>query len=353
LRSRWPVCIIALGAGVTLVLGGCSPSDREAGTAKRAATAPRLVYMDATKVPALGPAGYELVAMGLDRANPRQLTSNATQEFLPHFSPDASRVIYTKYTSASHGEPAARSVIAVLDVATLIETELTSSGADAYPVWSPDGRRVAFLSARGPAVRAPAALWMMSADGTAQRAITAPAGTPSDLSWADLAWSADDWIVFAVAQNVSGCRKTRLDKLRPDGTERTQVTDGGGSCTPEGLETLGDADPALSPDGHTVYSSRGFARAMTGQPARIERRLFAFSSNAWTAAKAGHDLTMGAESSCSEKLPKVSPDGTQLLLYRLCVDGDSPSGTYLSDVAGRFRAYITSGIGADWAPAKR
>jgi hypothetical protein len=348
LRSAWPIARIALGASLTLALGGCAPAGHESSAAKPAAAA-RLVYMDATKVPALGATGYELVTMGLDRSNPRQLTSNTTQEFLPHFSPDATRVLYTKYTSGTREDPAARSVIAVLDLATLIETELTSSGADAYAVWSPDGRRIAFLSARTAGLRA---LWIMNADGTEQHPIAAPVGTPSDLSWGYLAWSSDDWIVLVVAESISGCRKTRLDKLRPDGSERTPVTDGGRDCTPQGMELIGDADPAVSPDGRTVYSSRGFPRAV-GKSQRAERRLYAFSSTAWTAAKPATDLTPEPAPGCIETLPQVSPDGTRLLLYRECLAGDAPSGTYLSDVAGGPRAFVANGTGADWAPTAR
>jgi hypothetical protein len=352
LRPAWPIARIALGASVALALGGCAPAGHESGTAKPAAATARLVYMDATKVPTIGATGYELVTMGLDRSNPRQLTSNGSEEFLPHFSPDATRMLYTKYTSGSHGDPAARSVIAVLDLATLIETELTATGTDAYAVWSPDGRRIAFLSART-AAQGSRALWMMNADGTEQRPIAAPAGTPSDLSWGDLAWSRDDWIVLVVAESIAGCRKTRLDKLRPDGSGRTQVTDGGRNCTPQGMESIGDADPAVSPDGRTVYSSRGFPGVVAGKSQRAERRLYAFSSTAWTAAKPETDLTPGPPTGCIESLPKVSPDGTQLLLSRECLEGDAPSGTYLSDVAGRARAFVANGTGADWAPGQR
>jgi dipeptidyl aminopeptidase/acylaminoacyl peptidase len=346
-----PFALVVLSAGVALVLGGCAPSGQPASVAQPAAAA-RLVYMDATKVPTLGAAGYELVTMGLDRSNPRQLTSNTTQEFLPHFSPDAARVLYTKYTSGTHGEPAARSVIAVLDLATLIEIELTSTGTDAYAVWSPDGRRIAYLAARA-AGEGPRALWMMNADGTGRHPIAAPAGTPSDRSWGDLAWSSDDWIVFAVTEDISGCRKTRLDKLRPDGSTRTQVTDGGRDCTPQGMELLGDADPAVSPDGRSVYSSRGLVRSLPGTPRRAARHLYAFSSTAWTAAKSARDLTPGPAPGCIETLPKISPDGRQLLLHRECREGDAPSGTYLSAVDGRSRAFVANGLGADWAPAQR
>jgi hypothetical protein len=51
-------------------------------------------------------------------------------------------------------------------------------------------------------------------------------GALDDQARGRLAWSSDGWILFVVAQNTNNCFKTRLDKIRPDGTARTQVTDG-------------------------------------------------------------------------------------------------------------------------------
>jgi hypothetical protein len=74
----------------------------------------------------------------------------------------------------------------------------------------------------------------MNADGRNAHRISAPSGALDDQHWADFAWSSDDWILFTVGQTTGGCFKVRLDKIRPDGTARTQVTDGGPNCTPNG-----------------------------------------------------------------------------------------------------------------------
>jgi len=76
--------------------------------------------------------------------------------------------------------------------------------------------------------------------------------TLDDQVWGDPAWSRDNWLVFTVIQDVGQCAKARLDKMRPDGSERTPITDGGPNCTPDGQEQSGDADPGWSADGTTV-----------------------------------------------------------------------------------------------------
>jgi len=311
-----------------------------------------IVYMAPVKVPQLGLQGSELVMMNLDGSDRVQLTDNSLQEFLPHFSPDATKVIYTKYTHGGYGTPAATSVVAVTDTATLVETELTSSNYDGYPVWSPDGTRVAFLSMRAQGTSPE--LWVMNADGSDQHRIGHPAGTSDDEVWGDIGWSSDDWIMFVVAQEQQGpCFKVRIDKIRPDGSSRTQVTDGGPNCTPMGLEQSGDADPGFSADGKTIYSSRGMPRAPGGSPpsGTTERQLYAFSSDAWAPGKVETNLALPSEPDCIEGVPKGSPDGTRILEFRACwYQSNEPGGVTLTDTAGSYRTFIADGFGPDWNP---
>jgi hypothetical protein len=50
--------------------------------------------------------------------------------------------------------------------------------------------------------------------------------------------------------------------------------------------------------------------------------------------------------------PRGSPDGTQVLLNRLCFDQDAPQGgIYVAGTTGSYRRFITLGFGANWNPA--
>jgi Tol biopolymer transport system component len=196
-------------------------------------------------------------------------------------------------------------------------------------------------------------LSIMNADGSNPVLVAKPSGAVTDLRWGvDPAWSSDDWILFVVLQNTNDCLKTRVDKIRPDGTARAQVTDGGSGCTPTGAEPNGDADPGWSSDAKTIFSSRGFPVPPAGGTSGTERKLYSFSSDAWFLGKPEKDLSLPSEPNCVEGVPKGSPDGTRILLYRLCFDTGSPvGGIYVTDTAGSYRRFLIHGFGADWNPA--
>lgn len=149
---------------------------------------------------------------------------------------------------------------------------------------------------------------------------------------------------------MNGCFKVRLDKMRPDGSGRTMVTDGGPYCTPPGREQSGDADPGFSADGKTIYSSRGFPYPPPGFPGQVVRKLYAFSSDAWSPGKTESDLSLPSAPDCIEGVPKASPDGKHILLFRACA-GEEHAGVTLTNASGSYRLWVVDGFGADWNPA--
>lgn len=284
--------------------------------------------------------------MNLDGTNRRQLTRDGLSKFLPHFSPNGSRLVYSKFYSGQYGDPDPRTDIAIYDFAENAEQRLTWTGRSFAAAWSPDGTRIACGTYQGESLR------VMDADGSNSLLVGAPSGRDDDQPWNDIAWSNDDWIFFTVGQTVGGCFNVRIDKIRPDGSDRTRVTDGGPFCTPPGREQSGDADPGISPDGGTVYSSRGFPFPPPGFPASVVRKLYACSSGAWTPGKVESDLSLPSAPDCIEGVPKASPDGARILLFRACV-GEPHLGVTLTDPAGSYRRWVVDGFGADWNPAYR
>jgi Tol biopolymer transport system component len=314
------------------------------------ATSQQFVYMIPTSG-GTGPPGpgviYEIAVMNLDGSGFRQLTNDGKFKFLPHFSPDGTKIVYTKYSVGQYGSPNAVTDIAVYDLSTGTETLITHEGHDVQGTWSPGGSRIAYLNTLQPTT-----IWTVAPDGSHPQKVASATGAIDDLTWGDLAWSRDDWLLFTVAQNVNGCFKVRTDKIRPDGSSRTQVSDGGPNCTPPGFEQSGDADPGWSADSQTIYSSRGFpVPPANGPPGSTERKLYAFSSDAWYPGKPEMDLSLPSEPSCIEGVPKGAPDGRHILLFRMCFDTPTPQGgIYITDDTGSYRTFITSGFGPDWAP---
>jgi hypothetical protein len=305
-------------------------------------------------VPGMGGGPQEIVTMNLDGSMRTQVTHDGTNKFLPHFSPDGTRLLYSKFLTGAYDDPRALTAVAVYDFASATESLLTHDGTSFQPAWSPEGTRIAY------GTRAGDALWIMNADGSNARLLGRPSGAPDDVRWGDFAWSIDDWILFTVGQNPvtaqhpDGCFTVRLDKMRPDGTARTRVTDGGPNCTPDGKEQSGDADPGFSADGRTIYTSRGFPVPPAGGPAAMtERKLFAVSSAAFTPGKPESDLSLPTQPSCIEGVPKGSPDGTRILLFRACFDAMPVNGIFVTDTAGSYRTRVTEGFGADWNPVAK
>jgi Tol biopolymer transport system component len=317
----------------------------------------QMVFMTPTANGELAPgpnASYEIAVMNLDGSGFRQLTNDGKFKFLPHFSPDGTKILYTKFSVGGYSSPDAVTDIAEYDLATDKETMVTSGGNNGYGTWSPDGSRIAYLNAaRLGSATGPTAIVTIAADGSSPQIVGAASGVADDWVWGDIAWSSDNWILFVVGETVDGAFcKSRVDKIRPDGSSRTQVSDGGTNCTPPGTEAVGDADPGWSSDGKVIYSSRGFPIPPANGPATAtERKLYAFSSDSWVPGKVEQDLSLPSEPSCIEGVPKGSPDGKHVLLFRVCFDTGVPkAGIYLTDTSGSYRTFVAEGFGPDWNP---
>jgi Tol biopolymer transport system component len=336
------------GGGGTATATASSTSSSSASSSASSSSnlaSPAIVYAASTA--STSPGVQEVFISAADGSGAVQLTNDNRLHFLPHFSPDGTKILYTKYVSGTFSTASPQTDIAVLDLASHTETLLTHTGDSWQAVWSPDGKSIAFGKLSG------TAFWLMNADGSNPHQIgSGPSGQPDDVRWNDLLWSSDNWIYFAVGEGKGGCGKVRLDRMRPDGSSRTQITDGGPNCTPAGLEQSGDADPGISADGKTIYSSRGLPRTVPGHPELTVRHLFKIDATPWVAGKVETDLSAATKDNCISGVPKVAPDNARILLFLSCADDPSHTGVTRTDPNGSaFSFIIGSGFGADWNPA--
>ncbi len=156
--------------------------------------------------------GYTVHA---DGSNLRRLPIEGWVEY-PSFSPDGMRITYMGANGTNYE-------IFVADLATGETTQITASpGQDGWPVWSPDGAAIAFMSVRDDCAIAPPGsdcwatedddehndIWLVSPDGTNLRRVTPEAGH-------FVAWSPDGRYLL-----ISG---RALYVVRPDGTGRLEL----------------------------------------------------------------------------------------------------------------------------------
>lgn len=170
--------------------------------------------------------------MNPDGTGVEPLTPAAVKTIHPSWSPDGHRVVYC--TDDDLAPPRKNpSEIYSIDIATHSITKLLSDGVNTYPVWSPDGKMMAFRRMLG---ETNSEVFVADADGSNPRNIT---NNPAFDGWP--AWSPDGSMI-AFASN-RGNQNYQIYTMRPDGSDVRLV------AATEGRGTA----PKWSPDGKTIY----------------------------------------------------------------------------------------------------
>jgi len=146
-----------------------------------AANGSLLVYLDDPTTPT------SLVVVRPDGTGRRQIVPpGACCPQLPSLSPDGSKVAYFAYPDAQGDNgPGYEIYVSPTDGSGPTVDVSNNPGDDWWPVWSPDGTRIAFVSSRLGGFFGPGSLHAVNADGTDQITLT-----PADNAW-EPAWSPD------------------------------------------------------------------------------------------------------------------------------------------------------------------
>jgi WD40-like Beta Propeller Repeat len=156
-------------------------------------------------------------------ANPVQLTSRASQDLAPAWSPDGTRIAF----QSNRAGPLDIWVMNA-DGSGLVNLN-TDAHTDECPSWSPDGTKIAYDSIHG---ANPAQIYVMKADGTGKTQLTTAGGV-------DPAWSPDG---KKIAFGSGRTGDDEIYTMNADGSAETQLT------TTDGT----DLEPAWSPDGKKI-----------------------------------------------------------------------------------------------------
>ena len=198
-------------------------------------------------------------------------------------------------------------------------TRLTDHpGRDEDPVWSPDGRRIAFTSERD-GIRA---IHVMNNDGSNVTRLT-----PTTAASYRPAWSPNGSRIAFVSERDDN---VELYVMNADGTNTVRLTNHGEAI---------DRDPAWSPNGAKI----AFSSDLQGN-----RDIYVVNAN-------GSGLARITADTAADAHPEWSPDGSKLAFSRLqCIEGRWPNTCYpavmIINASGGSPIEVGIGNEPSWSP---
>ena len=156
---------------------------------------------------------FEIYVMDGDGSNQRRVTVNPASDEYPAWSPDGKKIAFVSNRNNVNKD---HKQIWVIDADGKNPIRLTDGLVDSYPDWSPDGTKIVYDAHLHPEEHhvAPAGITVMDADGNNKRLLTGEGAHPS--------WSPDGKrIAFISGRN----RKfSQIYVMDADGQNQTQLT---------------------------------------------------------------------------------------------------------------------------------
>ena len=227
-----------------------------------------------------------------------ELTTQTNNDFAPDWSPDGNRVAFV---SARDGNQE----IYVMNADGTAQTRVTNTAAEEWqPAWSPDGERIAFT--RGGYRTGP--LFVMNANGTGESPLT---------TGVDPAWSPDGTRIAFTDVGPAPSNPVEIFVIDRDGTNRTQVTPSEPPFPPYYFSSLA---PDWTPDGSRI----AFVSA-SGAPSEEE-----FQSIHLIRPDGTGQTTVVELGGAQTGAIAVSPSGTRIAYNYGIIDIDGSDPQYLN-----------------------
>src|SRR6267378_6484973 len=132
----------------------------------------------------------------------------------PQISPDGHAVVYTVGTTEMEANRIARNIWVVSTTPGSQPRQLTQDGHDTRPQWSPDGKKIAFLSSRDGATQ----VYVMAAQGGSAKKITS-LSTGAD----NEKWSPDGRSIAFTSSVYPDCADDACNRSRDAAAEKSKV----------------------------------------------------------------------------------------------------------------------------------
>jgi hypothetical protein len=202
------------------------------------------------------------------------------------------------------------------------QIRITNSAAyDDQPKWSPDGRKIAFMSKRDGNFE----IYSMNADGTGQTRLTnnpAADGFP--------AWSPDGTKIAFVSGDLRNTTTFEIYVMNADGSNRTRLT----------IDSLIDGVPTWSPDGTKIVFMSGAGSLFDLNSFEV----FVMNAN-------GSNRTRLTNNTVMDGQPSYSPDGTKILFSSGDAFNTAGIEIYLMNADGTNKTQLTNNSVTDGFPA--
>jgi Tol biopolymer transport system component len=251
---------------------------------------------------------YEIYSINPDGTGVSRLTNDPATDLFPVWSPDGSKIVFIStrvpagiYTMDANGSNV-----------TFVRT-----GFD--PSWSPDGTKILFVPDGGECGVGTGGVWKMNPDGTNQEFIACGPSGPGQDGETGPVWSPNgQYIVFG-----ADLAEFDLFRVDADGSNRITLTDSQNDL---------DSFPNWAPDGSKIAFGRDpFSQA-----------------DIWTMNPDGTGQAPLITNPSPDENPAYSPDGTRMVFYST----RTPLGIYTASSAGGGQTFLTRGIAGDpdWQP---
>ena len=255
----------------------------------------------------------DVFTMRIDGSPATRLGYDEERDFGYSWSPDGERIAFYHGTGVEDGGrfDFTADIFTMAADGTDVRQLTDDPGVDLFPVYSPDGSRIAFTSDRAGTVD----IWVMDADGSNPTRVTEFEN--DSLDDYHPTWSPDGSKIAFVRGQVP-----------PGGNGKLWVIDADGSNGHVLMETPLAFFPAWSPDGTRIAFD-------TGDWPNVRVEVLELATGDVTDVIAAH-------------LPRWSPDGSQLLVS--VIEGSGGFGIVDLDAPNRLEILRATGWAAAWSP---